>query len=260
MEELTLHKENLPDTIEDLSRFVLVGREKLISVKAEIRAIDKVQLARDVRDQKRSEAQMLSEALLDAEVRLGEMLKAVPKAPGGRPEKTMDTAVHSFERIETHRTDAKSFSRPKHEVIAELGFSQKQAQRFETLANNKDLVEQVKAEARENDDLPTRSQVLSLAKARNDRYQRDMAQIDEDFNNLKTYRKPLLALDQVSTDWDYLNSIVRAVTPLKCERELYRTETGEMENPLDYEIGRLNAAITKLTVIRNHFRGERRKT
>jgi len=41
----------LPVNIEDLSKFVLVGREKLISVKAEIRAIDKVGFAKEVREQ-----------------------------------------------------------------------------------------------------------------------------------------------------------------------------------------------------------------
>ena len=52
------------------------------------------------------------------------------------------------------------------QVVNALGFSQKQAERFEILADNKDLVEQVKHEARENDDLPTRARVIDMAKAR----------------------------------------------------------------------------------------------
>lgn len=52
----------------------------------------------------------------------------------------------------------------KQEVIKKLGFNKKQAQRFETMASNKDVVEQVKAEARENEDIPTRSRVLQLVK------------------------------------------------------------------------------------------------
>ena len=54
--ELQTTKQNLPANIEDLSKFVLVGREKLVAVKAEIRAIEKVELAQEVRDQKRDEA------------------------------------------------------------------------------------------------------------------------------------------------------------------------------------------------------------
>ena len=50
--EIQNTQSNLPVTIEDLSKFVLVGREKLVAVKAEIRAIDKVGLATEVRNQK----------------------------------------------------------------------------------------------------------------------------------------------------------------------------------------------------------------
>jgi hypothetical protein len=55
------------------------------------------------------------------------------------------------------------FAKTKEQVVNELGFSQKQAERFEILAENKDIIEQVKAEARENNELPTRSRVLVLA-------------------------------------------------------------------------------------------------
>lgn len=50
MSDLAVRQENkLPSTIEDLSRFVLIGREKLVAVRAEIRAINKVGLAQAVR-------------------------------------------------------------------------------------------------------------------------------------------------------------------------------------------------------------------
>lgn len=83
-EGIVIQNQNLPDKIEDLAKFVLVGREKLTSVRAEIRAIDKVQLAQEVREQKKEEAQMLAEALLDAEVKIGDLLKQIPKAQGRR--------------------------------------------------------------------------------------------------------------------------------------------------------------------------------
>lgn len=153
MEEgIVIRNQNLPDKIEDLAKFVLVGREKLVSVRAEIRAINKLELAEEVREQKREEAQMLAEALIDAEVRIGDLLKQIPKAKGRRTDlkKPFDTNV---EKLET-----------KSETIERLGFNQKQAERFETMASNKDIVEQVKAEARENEDIPTRTRVLQLVK------------------------------------------------------------------------------------------------
>lgn len=84
MNELIIKNNNLPNKIEDLAKFVLVGREKLTSVRAEIRAIDKLELAKEVKEQKKEEAQMLAEALIDAEVRIGDLLKQIPKAQGAR--------------------------------------------------------------------------------------------------------------------------------------------------------------------------------
>jgi len=149
--ELTVvQNTNLPDTIEDLAKFILVGREKLNSVKAEIRAITKLKLAEDVRKQKQEEAAMLSEAMLDAETKIGELLKKIPKNPGKRTDlQPPDTAVGR--------------SKTKTEIVEDMGFSEKQAERFEILADNPDIVEFVKAEARENDDVPTRARALELA-------------------------------------------------------------------------------------------------
>ena len=75
---------NLPDTIKDLSKFILIGREKLNAVRAEIRAIDILKLAEEVHNQKLEEASWLAEAVLDAEVKMGELLKKIPKKQGKR--------------------------------------------------------------------------------------------------------------------------------------------------------------------------------
>lgn len=57
MNELAVANNNLPSNIEDLSKFVLVGREQLVAVRAAIRAIDKVGVAQEVRKQKLKEGQ-----------------------------------------------------------------------------------------------------------------------------------------------------------------------------------------------------------
>ena len=153
MSEIITTNTNLPTTIDDLSRFVLIGREKLVSVRAEIRAIEKVGLAQEVREQKLREAQDISEAVLDAEVRIGELMAKVPKEPGRRNDiKPADTAVQRFQPT-------------RNEVIEQAGFTPKQVQRFETLAAHPEIVAQAKAEARENDDIVSRSLVLNMVKA-----------------------------------------------------------------------------------------------
>lgn len=77
--------------------------------------------------------------------------------------------VHSSDLINVNfqnPTSREFENQPKSklELVKSLGFSSQRVSEFETLANNKDVVEQVKAEARENDDLPTRSRVLQLVK------------------------------------------------------------------------------------------------
>lgn len=163
MNNLTEVQSNLPNNLEDLSKFVLVGREKLTAVRAEIRAIDKVQLAEEVREQKKEEAQMLAEALLDAEVRIGDLLKQIPKASGKRTDLTSSQQCEKVDN-ECNSQQWEKQKETKQEVITRLGFNKDQANRFETLSSNKDIVEQVKAEARENEDIPTRSRVLQLVK------------------------------------------------------------------------------------------------
>jgi hypothetical protein len=75
------------------------------------------------------------EALLDAEVRIGEILAAMPKVQGARTDLEL---IPSTE-----------YKLPKLEAAKQLGFNRQQVERFQTLAANKDLVEQVKQEARE---------------------------------------------------------------------------------------------------------------
>ena len=143
---------NLPVRLKDLRKFVLIGREKLIAVRAEMRAIDKLGIATVVKDQKRGEAEDLAEALLDAEVRIGELLLEIPKNK-------------SF-RGNQYRQNTTGGILPKSDEIKNQGFTNTQSHRYQQLAQNQDLVEIAKATARKNEDLVTRSEVLRLASAR----------------------------------------------------------------------------------------------
>ena len=146
MNEISVVNTTLPANIEDLSKFVLVGREQLVAVRAAIRAIDKVGVAQEVRKQKLKEGQEIAEAVLDAEVRIGELMREVPKAQG-------------FASAPIHNSGVKNV-KTKTEVISDMGFTPMHASRFETLAAHPEAVERAKAEARENDEIVTRSSVL----------------------------------------------------------------------------------------------------
>lgn len=152
MNDIEVVQKNLPATLPELSKFVLIGREKLTAVRAEIRAIEKVGLAQEVREQKLKEAQDIAEAVLDAEVRIGELMEKVPKRQGF---------------ASTIRDSGGANAETKSEVIREAGFSPKQVERFQTIAKHPEAVEQAKAEAREQDEVVTRSAVLGKIKKAN---------------------------------------------------------------------------------------------
>lgn len=147
MNELTQSSRQLPDTLPELSKFVLIGRERLEAVKASIRAIDKVGLAKEVHEQKLAEAQELAEAVTDAEVRMGQLLKAVPKQSGARTD--LQPISMRVERL-----------KPKSESIKEAGISQRQAEHFQQMASHPEAVERAKQEARDNGQVLSRSAVL----------------------------------------------------------------------------------------------------
>ncbi len=172
MNDLQIKPENLPANIDDLAKFALIGREKLVAVRAEIRAIEKVGLAREVREQKLREAQEISEAVLDAEVRIGELMAKVPKATKG-------TGSNQYVKKAENDTTV-DFSKSKADVIRDAGLKPWQVQRFQTLAEHPDLVAEAKAEARENDDIVSRSQVLDKVQAkRREEERRERAKADE---------------------------------------------------------------------------------
>ena len=127
MNDIITTTTQLPENLPDLARFALVGREKLTAVRAEINAIKKVGLAKDVLEQKKAEAQEIAELVTLSEVKIGAMLREIPKA----------TTNHKKADLE-NRTDA-DFLKPKREVIAEIGIKPDTAERFQKMAEHEEM-------------------------------------------------------------------------------------------------------------------------
>lgn len=142
---ITFVHAEMPATIDDLSKFVLIGRDKLQAVRAEISAIKKVGLASEVLEQKRAEAQEIAELVTLSEMRMGEMLREIPKASGARTDLQP--------RDDTQR-------RLKSDAIADIGIGEFAAKQYQQMAAHPDIVEQAIKEARENDDIISRAAVL----------------------------------------------------------------------------------------------------
>lgn len=201
MNSLTTYQGGLPETAEDLAHFLLIAPEKAAAMRAEIRAIQKVGLAKAVYDQKLEEQRRLCDMILDASVRLGEMTKEIPTASGKRTDmEPSDTAV--------------ARSKPKSETVRGLGFTPKQVERFETLADNKDLVEQEKAKAREEGRMPTRTNVLNLAQERKKQEALQREQIDRDFDNLKLFRRAVSITRVLEVTDEVIDSVAAVDTRL----------------------------------------------
>ena len=156
--EIVLSRAELPANLEDISKFALIGRDKLQAVRAEIAAIKKVGLASEVLEQKRAEAQEIAELVTLSEMRMGEMLKEIPKATNNNP-----GGANQYGRGQKC-TDA-PLTKTKAETIADIGISRDTAKRYQQMAEHPELVKQAIAEAREHDDIVSRAAVLKKIKA-----------------------------------------------------------------------------------------------
>ncbi len=141
MNEITTTHAQLPSKIEDLAKFVLIGRDRLTAVRAEIKAIQKVGLAKEVHEQKLAEAQEIADAVLDAEVKIGELTSKMEKA--------------------ANQYASNSGVTTKKEKLEEIGLTKMQAMRFESLAKHPRAVEKAKADARAEGRIVTRQDALN---------------------------------------------------------------------------------------------------
>ena len=144
--ELEIRNQQLPDNIDDLSAFVIAGRDRLTAVRSAIHAISKLDIAKEVYEQKLQEAQAVAELVTDAEVRLGELTAQIPTAEGKRT----DLTTSSSQEYEVTKT----------KKIKALGFNKNQISQFERMAKYPDAVAQAKIDAKENGTIVTRASVI----------------------------------------------------------------------------------------------------
>ena len=188
--DIERYRAELPATIDDLAKYALIGRDKLQAVRAEISAIKKVGLASEVLEQKRAEAQEIAEIVTLSELRIGEMLREVPKASGGD------------RRSDAFKTQGKLlFEKTKAETIEEAGIPREAAKQYQQMAAHPEIVEQAIAEARENDDIVSRSAVLKKIQdeKRREREQTREVKREKNAEQVKKLQTPLEAMGLFST-------------------------------------------------------------
>lgn len=154
MNELTYSKTYLPDTIEDLTQFVLVGKAKLSAYMSRLQTVNKLSVAQEIRNQTLKETQELAEALIAAETRIGEILLTIPKSSGG------DRRSDNFK---SGNTD--NFEKTKKEVTTEMGYSHNEVRDYQQMAKNPEVVRKVIDDALANGTVVSKTMVMKEIKA-----------------------------------------------------------------------------------------------
>lgn len=133
----------LPETIEDLTQFVLVGKAKLQAYMLKLQTVNKLSVAQEIRDQTLKEAQEVSNAVIAAEQRIGELLLAIPKQAG----------ASNFSRDEEKL-------KTKGETIKEMGYGKNEASDYQQMAKHPEVVQKVLTDALANGEIVTKASVM----------------------------------------------------------------------------------------------------
>lgn len=150
---LQTYNMQLPEKMEELSKFVLINEERVHALRAQIKAIKKAKLAKEVYEQKLAEAQEIGQITVEAAQKMGELLLEIPKATANQYTNGTDLNESAFS---THLEKPKS----KSEITAEMGVTKDQVSQFQQMALNPEAVKIAVQKAIEKGDVVSRSQVM----------------------------------------------------------------------------------------------------
>jgi len=191
-------KIQLPDTLEDLSRFVLFTEERIKSMRAEIRAIQKLNVAKEIELQKRRELQDVADAMIDAQVVIGRLTKLIPKS--------------------TPKSLSPTSGLNKTETIQGIGLTKQRVSEYERMADHPEAVELAKSNARESDEPVTKETVIGIIRRNSEKIiELPQARNDIEIENLRGQIKadqvitPLYTV--ISKALSLLGTEARQITP-----------------------------------------------
>jgi site-specific DNA-methyltransferase (adenine-specific) len=201
MDKLVKREELLPDTIDRLQNFILIGKQKLIACKAEIKAIEDVNLSKAVKDQKLSETQDLATILLLAEAKLGALLKVIPK-------KYISSGKGTIEKLPS----------------LPLGITKKQSHYAQQLAKYPEIIEEITQRIIKSKNIPRRDLVLrEIRKTEREKRKTnipDLPDITERYQlyccDIKDAHEKIKAnsIDWIITDPPYSKECLELIKPL----------------------------------------------
>lgn len=223
MQEITTYNAaQLPDTLEDLTQFVLVGKAKLQAYMLKLQTVNKLSVAQEIRDQTLKEAQEVSTALIAAEQRIGELLLAIPKQSGG------DRRSESFKK-----SGNELFEKTKEEKAKEMGYSHQEVIDYQQMAKNPEVVQKVIENAIANGEVVTKTSVMREIKFYKDRLDELSKQKPE---------KVVQKVEVVPEDYDRLRKKAKEAEAWEKDYRKQQEKTGEKQR----EILRLQGEIKRL--------------
>lgn len=145
MNEIAKVDVHLPDTLEDLTQFVLVGKAKLNAYMIKLQSVKRLNVAQEIRDQTLQEAQEVSTALIAAEQRIGELLLGIPKSKGNQY---------------SAKAERSAKAKTKSETIKDMGYERHEALDYQQMAKNPEIVQRVINEALAEGEVVTKASVM----------------------------------------------------------------------------------------------------
>lgn len=149
MNEIEILNRQLPESISDLATYDKYYSARQPVYRKLLHSVKEWKEASEEEKRILKRAQDEADYLIDIRVKIGEITARIPKASGG------DRRSEDFKN-----DNMVDFEKPKSATLSEMGISQKQAERYETLSKHPEVVERAKAEARESNELVTQTQIL----------------------------------------------------------------------------------------------------
>lgn len=154
MQEIRTTAKNLPQTIEEKTAYVLFGPDALSAYRKKLKAVkEKFGISSEQYKQIQLEAQETAENLLLFSVDIGKEMQKIDKASGGD-----HGNQYTGGKNEVDHDFAKT---SKAETIRNMGFTEYQARDFQNLAKHEETVQKAIEDARKEDRIVTRQDVLN---------------------------------------------------------------------------------------------------
>ena len=190
----------LPATLDKLVPMSFIGQAAVKFYQTKIRLMTQLKMTEEQRQATLRDGQDAGEMLLDIEGRIGELLPSPEEAQ-----------AHGRTQAKVHGRTGKDDGR-----ILPEGITSKKAHQARAIKDNPEIVERVKAQARENEDIPTKTAVLNAIE-----HQKDIDRIMS--RTPKEKKKPDFG-EYISTTLLHAQNLLLGLTELVEYREAFYSE------------------------------------